>query len=278
MITAILLLTVLATNAQLKNAILKKAGDKLKGNNDNSQPANQNNTNTNTNTNTTNTQNTNTSTFSLGGKKEIRAIYNFQQNTLMEMRSYDKKGELKKDGIQKMRFHFSTDPYNGIEPIDQEKGKAAFSIFENDKNQIVSLMNNDGNKMAVVTKMNVKISSTSEKDNKKNDTNEQPTITKTGRTKTICNYLCEEWTSVSKEGDKSEMWISKDVPLSMNGSFAMFSAQNRNMNMGDMSNYPQGYMMEITNYDNNGEKFTMTCLEVNLQASKLVETAGYTVY
>ena len=44
------------------------------------------------------------------------------------------------------------------------------------------------------------------------------------------------------------------------------------------ANYPAGFMMELTNYDVNGEKFSMTAIEVNLNAPKTVSTTGYMVY
>lgn len=292
-VTALFAFTVTA-NAQFKEALKNKVNEKLNTNkskesntseNTNTEGTTEKNTNTNstentnTNTNSNTTEKQNQYMLNMGGKKEIRPSYTFQQNVLMEMKSYNKKGELKKDGVNKMRFHFSTEPYNGIEPVDNPDTKGSFSIFEADKNQMVSLTENDGNKMAIVMKMDAnKVNQDAAKQN--GSEKDQPTITKTGRTKTICGYLCEEWTSVDKDGNKSEMWITKDVPLTLNGSYAMFGATNKNTSsqFQNSSSYPQGFMMEITNYETNGEKFTMTCLEVNLKTEKKIDTTGYQVF
>ncbi|HYG51509.1 MAG TPA: hypothetical protein VD905_11435 [Flavobacteriales bacterium] len=307
LILPLLILVSFGSNAQLRGVLKDKMNEKLKTKTNNSNTTENANTNTtttttetsgtnnstNTTTNSTNTttdpnaggQNTNYNAgqqypgFSMGGKKEIRPKYNFKSNILMEMRPYDKKGNLEADKVAQMRWQLSDEPYTGFEMTDKkDKAKIAFSITEADKNQLVMLMENDGQKVAMVRK--VEPAKTQSSQNGASGSGEKkPTITKTGRTKTILNYNCEEWISTDEKGEKTEMWVTKDIAVDLSQTWAMYAKNDKQMaqSMGS-TEYPQGFMMEMTHYDTDGEKFVMVTLEVNLNAPKTVDTAGYVVY
>ena len=271
-------------NAQLKDLMLKKVGDKVSKNK--TEKSSEGTSNTNSSTTTTapdtsstkaaNQNNTYNPYMNSGGKKEILPQYDFQQNTLMDMKSYDKKGNLETKKSSQMRMHYSNQPYNAVETFDENKKPVGFSIFESKKSQMVMLMDQDGNKMAVVTKIDTaKANERVVNQNQKSGT----TISKSGRTKKVLGYNCEEWISTDDKGNKTEMWISSEVPLTMNGSYSMFGGgQNKQMQSNYSGTYPTGYMMEMINYKENGEKFTMTTIEINLNAPKSVSTSGYAVY
>lgn len=282
---SVILMTAGFSHAQLKDIMLKKAGEKLNKKSESSST----NTSTNTTTPTTSESNTNSTeatpenknsspAFSFGGgKKEIRPVYTFSQNVLFEMKSYDKKGNLEEKKNTKMRVHLSKEPYNGTEIYDDKDKSVGFSIFEADKEQSVMLMDNDGSKMAMVTKINSekvgeKAAEEQNKDNVK--------ITKTGRTKTICNHLCSEYLATDDKGSKTEMWVAEKTELQLSGAYSMFSGQNKKFasKFENAKDYPQGIMLQMINYQTNGERFEMTAVEVNVSAPKTVETAGYTVY
>ncbi|HLP13078.1 MAG TPA: DUF4412 domain-containing protein [Flavobacteriales bacterium] len=282
-------LACLSSTAQLKGVLKDKVGEKLKGKttttentsgntnsttNGNTTDANAGSQGTQNNTNTTNGGNQGFPGFNMGGKKEIRPTYTFKSNVLMEMRSYDKKGNLESDKVAQMRWQISDEPYTGIEMIDKkENKKIAFSISEADKEQMVTLMENDGQKIAMVRKVDAASSSQNSSSEKK------PTVTKTGRTKTLLGYNCEEWTSVNEKGEKTEMWVTNEVAIDLSKTMGMYAKNDKKMGaqMGS-SEYPQGFMMEMTHYDTNGEKFMMVTLEVNANAAKTIETAGYVIY
>lgn len=262
--------------AQLRDMMMKKVGEKVVKN------KSEKNTSTEAPADTAKTQPSNTNQspgynpFMSGGKKEILPEYVFQQNVLMETKSWDKKGKLEEKKNTWMRWYFSTQPYNAMEILDENKKPTAFSIFESKKAQSVMLMDSDGNKMAVVSKMDT---AQIRSDVAKSNENSGAKVVKTGRTKKVCGYNCEEWVSTDDKGNKTEMWVSAEVPITMGGSFTMFGSQNKEMSgKFNSTNYPAGYMMEMTSYQTNGEKFMMTAIEVNLKADKVVSTAGYVVY
>lgn len=278
---------------QLKEALMKKANEKLtKGKESNSSNTSTNSSSTPTDTKTTNDQSTSvkgdsTATktdakssgngmFSMGGGKEIQPTYTFHQNVLMDMKSYDKKGNLEQKKSSTSRFYYSKNPYHAVESMDKDGKSVGFGIMEYEKSQMVNLIDNGSSKMAMVVKIN------KEKVNEKAaEENKGVTISKSGRTKKICGYTCEEWVSTDEKGRKSEMWMSSEVAINTTAAYAMFGGQ-QGQNMpkmtGDPSKYPSGYMMEITTYETNGEKFTMTAIEVNLNAEKVIDTKGYQVF
>jgi hypothetical protein len=300
-------LACLGSNAQLRGFVKDKVNDKLKNKstptNTTNSTTTETNTNSNANSNTTTTtttttsgentttdknagnQNTNTQAnpyanynpYASGSSKDIRPKYDFQQNVLMEMKSYDKKGNLEADKTNQMRWQFSTEPYMGMEMADKKTGKAQFMITETDKKQMVMLMENDGKKIAMVRKTD-DVKAQANKGGSGDDKS-KTSFTKTGRSKKICGYNCEEWTSTDEKGNKNEMWFSNEVSLDITKMYAAWGQNSREKNyFANSGNYPTGFMMEMTNYDTNGEKFTMTALEVNLTASKTIETAGYSVF
>lgn len=254
-------------DAQLRDIMMKKAGEKMKKN-----QAEETNT-----TDSSKTAPAYNPFGSSGSKSDLRPAYSFTQNVLMEMKSYNKKGELKDKNTNYMRMHFGNNDYTGSENIDEKSKQKMFMIFEGDKKQMVMLMENDGQKIAHISKYDPSKYADQQADKNK-DSQKTPTITKTGRTKKVCGYLCEEWVSTDDKGNKSEMWVSKDVPLKSNSLFSMFAGQKKDYTKMFGSDMPQGFMLEMTHYDTNGEKFTMTATEVNLNAPKTIETAGYTAY
>jgi hypothetical protein len=85
-------------------------------------------------------------------------------------------------------------------------------------------------------------------------------ITKTGRTKTILGYKCEEMLIESDK--KTEVWITKDAGIDVSNTFA-------NMNKTSQSQIPNeaftqgGMLMEMTGYDAAGK------MEVNMLVTSL---------
>lgn len=280
-VTAVFLITSSLAGAQLRDAVLKKVGEKVKSKNESKSSESK----TTTEQNPSKVDSTATKTeskssgigsFSMGGNKEIQPKYTFQQNVLMDMKSYDKKGNLEEKKSSKSRFYYSSNPYHAVETMDKEGKAMGFGIMEHEKSQMVMLMDNGSSKMAMVTKINKdKINEKAAEENK------GVTIAKSGRTKKVCGYNCEEWVSTDEKGRKSEMWISSEVPINISSAYAMFGGQqgqNMPKMVGDPSKYPSGFMLEITSYESNGEKFTMTAIEVNLKTEKVIETAGYQVF
>ncbi len=99
-------------------------------------------------------------------------------------------------------------------------------------------------------------------------------ITKTGRTKTILGYKCEEMLIESDK--KTEVWITKDAGIDVSNTFA-------NMNKTSQSQIPNeaftegGMLMEMTGYDTAGKMEVHMLITALSKESKSVNIGSYKI-
>lgn len=279
-----------SASAQLKDIMRNKVNDKLNKNTktetksastpsensttatpaDTAKPAT-------TNTAPTNTTQPNYNYGSYGaankaGKSDIAAEYNFQHNVHMELESIEKGATSGTKNNMIVYLAKDNGNYSGVEmKMDPKKpADKIVSVYEYDKKQTVMYMNNDGKKYVRVSKYEATVTDTAKASDFK--------LTKTGRTKTILNYKCEEWTGVdSKNGSKYEMWITNDVNIPVND-YIRKNAQaqsSRGRNNVDYSNLPKGLMMEMTSTDKEGNKTLLKVIAINKDQPFTVKTADY---
>jgi hypothetical protein len=234
---------------------------------------------TGTDTPTPSTETNTNSIFKSGDKSSVLKEYQFSQDVLMEMESFDKKG--KSSGVNNMRMLFNNNgDYFGSEIIvNDDKGNTSsmgFSIFDWKNNQMISLIDNGGMKIGMVIDMKAAANSISDA-NTETDSAKETSFKKTGKTKTILGYLCEEYLAENEE-TLSEVWIANDVKINMGNAFQYIS-ENQKSKKNKMSypnDAPEGFMMEMvsTNKKNN-EKTRMTVVELNENKNTTVNTSSY---
>jgi hypothetical protein len=234
---------------------------------------------TGTDTPTPSTETNTNSIFKSGDKSSVLKEYQFSQDVLMEMESFDKKG--KSSGVNNMRMLFNNNgDYFGSEIImNDDKGNTSsmgFSIFDWKNNQMISLIDNGGMKIGMVIDMKAAANSISDA-NTETDSAKETSFKKTGKTKTILGYLCEEYLAENEE-TLSEVWIANDVKINMGNAFQYIS-ENQKSKKNKMSypnDAPEGFMMEMvsTNKKNN-EKTRMTVVELNENKKTTVNTSSY---
>ena len=99
-------------------------------------------------------------------------------------------------------------------------------------------------------------------------------ITKTGRTKTILGYKCEEM--LIETDKKTEVWITKDAGIDVSNTFA-------NMNKTSQSQIPNeaftegGMLMEMTGYDMAGKMEVHMLITALSKESKSVNIGSYKI-
>jgi hypothetical protein len=234
---------------------------------------------TGTDTPTPSTETNTNNIFKSGDKSSVLKEYQFSQDVLMEMESFDKKG--KSSGVNNMRMLFNNNgDYFGSEIImNDDKGNTSsmgFSIFDWKNNQMISLIDNGGMKIGMVIDMKAAANSISDA-NTETDSAKETSFKKTGKTKTILGYLCEEYLAENEE-TLSEVWIANDVKINMGNAFQYIS-ENQKSKKNKMSypnDAPEGFMMEMvsTNKKNN-EKTRMTVVELNENKNTTVNTSSY---
>jgi hypothetical protein len=158
------------------------------------------------------------------------------------------------------------------EKNQQDMPASMLSVID-EKNKIMIIFMED-QKMAQVLSME-KIKEISVEENEAENTNTDfEGLKKTGQTKKILGYNCEEFAAVNNENNFS-IWITDELELFQKN---MFYSINESLGGKTFKNIPKdakGFMME-THFENlvNGEKGKMIVTEINKQ-SKSINTSEY---
>jgi hypothetical protein len=214
-----------------------------------------------------------------GGKIDIKYEdeYKFTGRIYMQMESYDKKEVVKSDYYT----YFNGNTLNaGIEvkvqdPKEGNKSLPTVFLFDNDNRCFMMLLDNGDSKTGIISTIPSDSAIAAQAKNMKTDKSVPPTITKTGNSKTIAGYKCDEYkiTEAGKDG-YSLVWMTKDIKL---------KADKRYWGKAGMPsyyNYPgfEGAMMlAMEAYDKNSQpEMKMETKEINESYPHSLSTAGYT--
>jgi hypothetical protein len=193
--------------------------------------------------------------------------YSFSHLIEMHIESYDEKGEKESEG----EFITHLDPgtksmaYQFVSGDMGQPGQGLF-IIDAENGATIILNEEKGEKTGIVYGMGAFFSSMGqtyeEENNEIFETPEaylsNPNVTKTGRSKTIAGYKCEEY-KYSDEDSDSEIWITNDLKMNTQDFFStLFKTSLYSHGM------PWGYMMEATTTEKeSGEKTFMQVKRVD---------------
>ncbi len=191
---------------------------------------------------------------------EYQASYTFTSSVTYKIESAKKPGE-----SQSINYNF------GDQVIKMEANQEMSSIIDSKNGVMIMLNNKDKTAMVMSTKameaaMKQQQMSQGEKPAAK--------ITKTGRTKTILGYKCEEMLIESDK--KTEVWITKDAGIDVSNTFA-------NMNKTSASQIPNeaftegGMLMEMNGYDAAGKVEMHMVMTALSKESKTVNIGAYKI-
>lgn len=194
----------------------------------------------------------------------------------MVMESYDKKDVTKSD----FYTYFNTNTLNaGIEVkvTNSEKGETPMAtqfIFDNDNRCFMMLVRNEDSRTGIISTIPDDSTMNAQVKNQKPDEKKQAVITKTGNSKMIAGYKCEEYKIVEEgEDGYSNVWMTKDVKI---------KADKRNWGKAGMPNY-YGYagfensmMLAMEGYDKNNKlTMKMETIEINENFKHSISTVGF---
>lgn len=212
-----------------------------------------------------------------GGKIDIKYNdeYKFNGRIYMVMDIYDKK-EVKKSDFY---VYFSSNTLNAgmeLKPIVVESEKTVPSefIFDNENRCFMILMESEGSKTGIISTLPSDSAMAEMAKKQKGDT-QQATITKTGNSRIIAGYKCDEYrvTEPDKEG-YSNVWMTKDVKIKADKKYWSKAG------MPTYYNYPgfEGSMMLAMEAFDKKDTPTMKMetKEINENFSHSISTAGYT--
>lgn len=193
--------------------------------------------------------------------------YSFDQLIQMHIESFDKTGKQTSTGEFITHLN-STQKSMAYEVVsgDLAKSDQGLFIIDADNGAMIILSDEKGEKTGIVYGIGAFFQSLGESFNDEevdlSDSPESylsnPNVSKTGRTKTIAGYKCEEYT-YEDEYSNSEIWVTKDLRMNTQDYFStLFKTSLYTHGMG------WGYMMASTSVDkNSGEKSQMEVSRVD---------------
>jgi hypothetical protein len=210
-----------------------------------------------------------------GGKIDIKydEEYKFTGRLYMQMEMYDNKDVRKSDYYT----YFNNTTLNaGIEmkPVDVKEGdKAVPTVFLFDNNTRAFLMMLENSTTGIISKMPSDSAIAAQAKNQK--TPQKATITKTGNSKMIAGYKCDEYKVVEPEKDGySNVWMTKDVKLKADKKYWGKAG------VPTYYDYPgfEGAMMLAMDQFDKKDKPTMKMetKEINENFPHAISTKGYT--
>jgi len=204
--------------------------------------------------------------------------YTFETLIEMQVESYDKKG--KKESESKFITLLNPDSksmaYQVVSGDMDESGQGMF-IIDSENGAAIILNEEKGEKTGIVYGMGAFFSSLGKTLDEENldetpeDYLNNPNVKKTGRTKTIAGYKCEEYKYTDKDSE-SEVWITKDMQMNTQDFFSSLFKTNLYSR-----GIPWGYMMEATTTEKNGEKSFMQVIRVETNHNTRFNLGDYKI-
>ena len=203
--------------------------------------------------------------------------YKFTGRIYMQMETYDKKDVLKSDYYT----YYNSNTLNaGIEmlPVDAKQGDKnvpTIFLYDNDNKCFMMLLENGSSKTGMISTLPSDSAMAAQTKNQKGANPEKATITKTGNSRVIAGYKCDEYKIVDPDKDGySNVWMTKDVKLKADKKYWGKSG------MPTYYNYPgfEGSMMlAMESFDkNNKTTMKMETKEINDKYSHSISTVGIT--
>lgn len=200
-----------------------------------------------------------------GSSVPLPDSYSFDHNVDMSIESFDKKG--KSEGVQAMKMLFSdTQAVVGVQMAVE--GMESINVIDIEKKIMVMLMDMGSSKMAMTLDLDQNWAGVETDDT----SYENPSFQKTGRTKTIYGYKCDEYV-FEDDGDRNEFWVTRDEFLDVYKAFGMMNASSPKGQK--VAEHPGGMVMEMIGIAKNGERTEMRVTAVNKNQSRTISTKGY---
>lgn len=205
--------------------------------------------------------------------------YTFTGYSVMEVTSTDKKG--KSEDPVKIQYLLSSDTeFMGMSFANPDQPNAVTTSIMDTKNQaIVILLEEKGQKSSMAMKMDFDKMQEMVDDEavEQLDTPEYK-ITKTGNSKSILGYPCEEYLVTTEDGT-GNYWVT-EKPID---GFSMFSPQSNPMVSNKtmdryasmFSNAPKGSFMEMVFTDTDGAVTNMKVVELKTDSPRKFKMSDY---
>jgi len=199
-----------------------------------------------------------------------RPEYKFPLALTMHITDYDK--GVKKDETD-MRCHINAaDEAFAISGKDMKGGnKDMFMVYDSKNNAMVML--DEKKKTYTAMNMNALMSAEMQANRGKRGTAGNTKCTKTGKTKSIRGYACEEYVCIDpdKKESRVEVWVTNKIPVSLAGAAKGQPWGTYYSGLDGMA----GMMMEGKMYEKGELEGTMEVMDINEKANLTVTLSNY---
>ncbi len=214
----------------------------------------------------------------------IEDSYSFNSSVTMNFKSYSNDGKLENDGNM-VSYFVSGQNTIAYEFVDgniktSQKNKTGTFILDYKNKATIILTNEDGQKTGMAYGLGDMVDDDDWNEAMKDDPNFKkeeaealnPYVKKTGRTKSILGYSCEEY-KYDDDEVSSTFWITDEVTWNNKSVISnVFSASIYSYGT------PNGFLMESVSVDKRtGEKSTYTITDINKSANKTFDVSQYQI-
>jgi hypothetical protein len=214
-----------------------------------------------------------------GGKIDIKYEddYKFTGRIYMQMEAYDKKDVVKSDYYT---YYNSNSMNAGIEAeiTDQKEGDKAVPtvfVFDKDNRCFLMLIGSPDSKTGIISELPSDSAMTAMAEKNKTDLNEQAKVTRTGNSRVIAGYKCDEYKVEDPEQDGySNVWVTRDIKINADRAYWGKAGIPTYYNLPGLEG---SVMLAMEAYDKNGKpKMKMETKEIDQHFNHTISTAGYT--
>jgi hypothetical protein len=205
---------------------------------------------------------------------EVEDAYHFDNAVDIELSTFTSK---KTTSEMSMRMLFPANAsYYAMEIIEikgtQQDVPESITVFDYSSFKVISLMNMSGQKMGFA--MDLKESQIEEWKAVEEDRDEKTEFVKTGKTKEILGYTCDQYLISNGDGD-GEFWISNDADLQIGLALNAMSQNAKGKSYEMPKDYPEGAILEMNYADKNGEGMNWIAIAVNKNIKRSISTSEY---
>jgi len=196
--------------------------------------------------------------------------YSFSGHAIMLVKNWDEDGEYEGELEQKILIPESTSAF-GMENTSEEV--LTTIIIDYNENVMITLMNDEGEKTGFVMSIDSDSLFTAMGDiDEENYTFNPQDLRKTGRTKEISGYTCDEYLYVTEEFELS-YWLTDDLSMDLWGSFY----KNIPGYKENAQEFP-GFPLEMEQKDKTSKARTVTRFtDIHTNSPKTLVTGDYQV-
>ncbi len=213
-----------------------------------------------------------------GSNVEIEGAYNFDSDMLIELTTTENKK--KKTDSYSIKYYLSDnnrfayemenfEGYDGAVKMIMDWDKKSMLMFMEEQKQIMVMPLNTDKIDEMVNK---------ETEKAQNGSSDIQNFKKTGNTKKILGYTCEEYT-FENDDTQGAMWVTKEVEVDLSKMMGGIGSASKGKQPHTMpKNYPQGTLMEGTwTEKKSGDVTKWEMKELNANSKTSISTNGYQV-